>query len=444
MAKIEVIKDATEDNPQSVECIEVRIWGTGGSSSQEFSIGSGGNFNASANFWVEIGYRVQGIPVFYTRNAFSDDWGIMIAMGLDGLERFVNETNDMQGFGFGSMLPETSIHIIRIKSSYKPPEGEEQHFVSYQLKISVDMGVIFGHSGPGQRMIDIRLEDIHLETGVSFMRELIQEVEAAKKGCHSDPGLLPPGASDWPFVRELNRRAYDQIATNYQENYFANPLLAGMIDDWLAGLIPGGHILDAGCGHGDPIIARLLERGFHVTGSDLSPRMLERARSQFPTVEFWERAITEIEAESLFDGACSFSSMLYLDQVDFFHSIYRLYRALKPGGSLFLYGYDLHPSWRGQPYDVEIKQWMWGGTRSMNEAARALEEHGYFKVLGVKNVMTEPEREKRIASWQKYQQEEHEKLVQQYPTVNIPAPDLSTPPSHLAYPYVLIAQKQAK
>jgi hypothetical protein len=87
---------------------------------------------------------------------------------------------------------------------------------------------------------------------------------------------------------------------------------------------------------------------------------------------------------------------------------------------------------------------MWGGTRSMNEAARALEEHGYFKVLGVKNVMTEQERERRIASWRKYAQEEHEKLVQQYPAANIPAPDLSTPPSHLAYPYALIARKLAK
>lgn len=315
MAKIEIIKHATEDSPQSVECVEVRVWGTGGSRSQEFSIGGGGNFNASNNFWVEIIYSVQGIPVFYNRNVFSDDWGGMVSMGMDGLEQFIHETNGWQSFGFGSMLPETSIGIVRIKSSYEPSEGEVQHFVSYKLTISVDMGAIFGHSAPGERMIDIRLENIKLEDGLRFMRELIQEVESAREDRHPDPGLLLPGSSNWPFVRALNRRAYDQIATDYRENYFANPLLVGMIDGWLAGVVPGGHILDAGCGHGDPVIAQLAERGFRITGSDLSPGMLERARIQFPEVEFWESAITEIDAEALFDGACSFSSMLYLDQV---------------------------------------------------------------------------------------------------------------------------------
>jgi SAM-dependent methyltransferase len=60
------------------------------------------------------------------------------------------------------------------------------------------------------------------------------------------------------------------------------PRLADTFDKWLEKLQPDGHVLDAGCGHGDPVLARLLAHGFEVTGSDFSPNMLQRAARQFP------------------------------------------------------------------------------------------------------------------------------------------------------------------
>lgn len=429
MAKIEIIREAEEDTPASVERIEVLVWGAGGQPNQEFSIGSGGNFNASTNFWLEIRYSVQGLPVFYTRNAFSYNWGDVCAGQLERLEKFQND-HETRSFGFSDMLPETSLYLMRHKQESAAGNGEEQTSASYSLEIAADMGAVFGHSSPGERMLEIQLKYIELDEGLCFMRELIQELEAACQGRHPDPGALPPGFSDWPFARELNRLAYDQLAAEYQEDYFANPLLTEACNGWLAQLPPGGN---------------LLERGFRVTGSDLSPVMLARARAQFPQVEFLERASTEIEAESVFDGACSFSSMLYLDQIDFFHSIYRLYRALKPGGLLFLYGYDLHPGWRGQPYDVAIRHWMWGGTRGMKETAAALEEHGYFKVLKMLEVTPKAERQERIERWRAWKLEAHAELVKKYPSAQpIPAPDVSQPPSHLAYKYIVVAQKPAQ
>lgn len=441
MAKIEIVKEAADDLPGSVECIEVLVWGAGGERGQEFSIGSGGNFDASTNFWLEIRYSVQGLPIFYTRNALSHAWDDVCAGQLERLEKF--QKDETQGFGFGDMLPETSLILKRDKSTYDNGDNEPQTYVSYTLTISADLGAVFGHSSPGTRMLNLRLDDIELEDGLRFMRELIAELESACQGRHPDPGLLPPGFSHWLFARELNRRAYDQIAANYQENYFANPLLADAFADWLAQLLANGAVLDAGCGHGDPVIARLLERGFQVTGSDLSPVMLARARQQFPQADFWERAITEIATEAAFDGACSFSAMLYLDPIDFFHSIYRLYRALKPGGLLFLYGYDLHPNWRGQPYDVAIQQWMWGGTRGLEEVTRALEEHGYFKVLKTQIPVSEAERQAKIAEWRARAKKEHDEWRASLPsTANIARSDYSNVTPRLPYPYVVVAQKQ--
>ena len=408
MAKIEIIKEAEEGCPCSMECLEAVIWGAGGRRGQEFCIGSGANFDASGNFWLEIRYSLQDIPVFYTRTILTY-LGPHDSAGMEAvLEKFLSEEHS--GFGFGDMLPETSIMLVRTKSSYTDHDGESHDSTRYSLKIAADIGAVFGHEAPGERSLDFRIELISLEEGLRFMRELIHELSEASQGHHPDPASFSAGHSDWPFARKLNRQAYDLISTDYQEKYFDNPLFAEAFDDWLAELPPAGHILDAGCGHGDPIISRLLAKGFQVTGSDLSAAMLARARAQFPSGQFWECAITEIEAESAFDGACSFSSMLYLDPVDLFHSIYRLQRAIKSGGLLFLYAYELHPSWRGQPYHVDIKQWMWGETYGMDETAHALEEHGYFKVLRTLDTTTESERLERIERWRTQTQKNHEEL----------------------------------
>jgi SAM-dependent methyltransferase len=444
MAKIEIVKEATEYEPRSVEALEVVVWGAGGTASQEFLIGSGGNLDASTNFWLEIRYSVQGLPVYYTRNAFSHAWGDVCSGQLEDLEKFERD-EDRQAFGFGDMLPETSLSLLRKKYTYPGANGKEETSASYILKISADLGAVFGHSSPGNRMLELCLTDIELEAGLSFMRELILELEAACQDRHPDPGQFPPGFSDWPFARELNRRAYDQVSVDYQENYFAEPLLNEAFEGWLAQLPPGGQILDAGCGHGDPVIARLLERGFRPVGSDLSPAMLARARQQFPGVEFWERAVTEIETEAAFEGICSFSSLLYLDQVEFFHGLYRLHRALKPGGLLFLYGYNLHPTWRGEPYGVTLGQWMWGGTRGISETSRALEQHGYFKVLQALETTPEAERQEKIAQWRLKKQKEYDEWLQSLPpTADYEPRDYSNVTPTLPHPYLILAQKQTR
>lgn len=440
MAKIEIIQAEDGDSPRSVECLEALIWGKGGASRQEFSIGSGANFDASANFWIEIRYSVQDIPLFYTRNIMPY-LGPHDTAGLEAiLEKFIKD--EYSSFGFGDMLPETSIFLNRNKSSYTGPNNEPKISTRYSLKVSADLGAVFGHEAPGMRMLELSFEYISLEDGLRFMRELIHEVNEASQGHHPDPASLPPGHSDWPFARQLNHQAYNQISNDYQEDYFSNLQLTEAFDGWLEELPRAGHILDAGCGHGDPVITRMLAKGFQVTGSDLSPAMLARAQQQFPTVQFLECTITEIDEESIFDGACSFQSLLYLDPIDLFQSIYRLYRAIKPGGLLFLYAYDLHPGWRGQPYHDDINHMMWGETYGLDETAQALEEHGYFKVLKTLDTNTEAEHQERIERWRNRAKRDHEEQVKKLPPeYNITAPDLSNPPTNLAYSYLVIAQR---
>lgn len=282
------------------------------------------------------------------------------------------------------------------------------------------------------------------------MRDLIQEMTEAMQGKHPDPARFidadsPGGLSEWSFVEQLNRKAYNKISENYQENYFDNPLLSETFDGWLAQLPAGGHILDAGCGHGHPVITRLLEKGFQVTGSDLSPEMLRRASQRFPQENFSQVATPMIADQARFDGICSFHSMLYLDPIDFLFSIYRLHEALKPDGLIFLYAYDSGPDWRGQPLHHMNGQWMWAWHYGTEEAAGLLEEHSYFKVIDKRKVKIDEGEAERIAqALEKQKQEEENRRRQECDHSRFPLPYLGTPGKRSPYTYMIIARRLEK
>lgn len=444
MAKIEIIQPENKDIPASIEIIEVRPWGLGGTKQQTFYIGGGANFQANGNIWLEIIYTVEGAQLLYTRNFLhhysyheKDD----LAASDSRLDELLQKGEGK--YGFGDMLPETRIVLTaeKMNSPFEIDEGKQ--FTSCKLEISADTGAVFGRDGPGDRSIDIRMPLIEMEEGVRFMRELSHEIEAVRQGKHPDPACFPEGSSEWPFVWQLNRRAYNKISEHYREEYFENPALAEAFDGWLARVPPGGQILDAGCGHGEPVIARLLEKGFQVTGSDFSPEMLRRASQQFPEVTFINQATTALTQQAAFDGACSFSSMLYMDPIDLLHSIYRLHCALKPGGLLFLFAYDTGPDWRGEPFHQVIGQWMWSWHYGMEEAAHLLEEHGYFEVLETRKVIVDEGEDQRIAQElekQKVEEEEYRQKQASHPGA-IPLPFFKTPIKRSAYAYLISARR---
>lgn len=444
MAKIQFIKENKDNGPGSVEQIEVRVWGPGAKTRQQFVIGSGANFNGSGTLVLEIIYTVNDVQFFYTRNYLQYEGDADDARNLEKhFERF--DRREVDVIGLGDMLPETFVRLEREKYSYQDGNAQEVQGESYYVEIGADAGAVVGHTSPGMRMINLRIDLDDPEDGIQFMRDLLHEVIDVHCGKHPNPADLPEGSSDWPFVRQLNQKAYDIISQDYVEDYFSNPLLNQTFDAWLEKLPSGGHILDAGCGHGKPVISRLLEKGFQVTGTDLSKKMLELARSQFPEVTFINQMVSDIRSEAEFDGACSFSSMLYLDPIDLSHSIYRLHRAIKPGGLLFLYAYDVTPGWRGLPYNVHLDQWMWSWSHGKDEVAAILEEFGYFKVLDVNDVTTEEEKEERIASWRKYEQEQYDKFITSLPE-DAPlrhAPRIEPPkiPGTIAYCYAITARR---
>lgn len=102
-------------------------------------------------------------------------------------------------------------------------------------------------------------------------------------------------------------------------------------------LEPGARVLDLACGHGRHSLG-LARRGYRVTGVDLSPRSLERAReaaaAEGLAVEFAQSDMREIAFDGEFDAAINlFTAIGYFESDDEDRTVFeRVARALRPGG----------------------------------------------------------------------------------------------------------------
>ena len=171
MAKIEYIHPEKEKTPAFTEIIEVRPWDLGGTKSQAFYIGSGLNFQASGNIWLEIKYTVEDAQILYTRTFLHLEFFEAAARNQQ-LDELVQKGEGR--FGFGSMLPETSLTFSAEKKTYQTgvDESETQTYTQITFEISADTGAVFGFSAPGERFVNIVLKEIELSEGVRFMRDL--------------------------------------------------------------------------------------------------------------------------------------------------------------------------------------------------------------------------------------------------------------------------------
>jgi len=106
----------------------------------------------------------------------------------------------------------------------------------------------------------------------------------------------------------------------------------------LLDLAPGSLILDAPCGHGR-ISRRLAAAGMHVTGVDLTPAYLEKARAdpKLPAgaVTYLEGDVRSLPVDGPFDVVvCWLNSFGYYDDADCHRVLEEFHRVLRPGGKV--------------------------------------------------------------------------------------------------------------
>lgn len=122
----------------------------------------------------------------------------------------------------------------------------------------------------------------------------------------------------------------------------------------MGGLVPGGRVLEVGCGRG--IGAEIILDVFGATqvdAFDLDPRMVALAEARLAhrndRVRLWAGDVTAIEAaDATYDAVFDFGIIHHVP--DWQAAIREVHRVLKPGGRLFAEEvherFIAHPLWR--------------------------------------------------------------------------------------------------
>lgn len=135
--------------------------------------------------------------------------------------------------------------------------------------------------------------------------------------------------------------AYDACADGYAQQR-RDDLAGKPFDRWLLGRLAGEStgrpVADVGCGPGH-VTAELAAAGVEVTGFDLSPAMIARARADHPELDFEVADLTRLlrpRAAAGWAGILAWHSLAHLAPSELPGAIAALARVLDPGGVLVL------------------------------------------------------------------------------------------------------------
>lgn len=189
---------------------------------------------------------------------------------------------------------------------------------------------------------------------------------------------------------QLVGAGYDEIADRFvkwsgriegdQRALWRSELMERLPDD--------ARLLELGCGAGIPD-TRLLAERFRVTGLDISPEQIRRARANVPDAEFIDADFTNLElAPDSFEAVAAFYSFNHVPRDVLGELLVRIHSWLVPGG-LFLaaLGTGDMESWTGD----------WLGTTMFFSSfppetnRRLLVEAGFELMLDEIVTMIEPE-----------------------------------------------------
>jgi SAM-dependent methyltransferase len=136
--------------------------------------------------------------------------------------------------------------------------------------------------------------------------------------------------------KAIVRAGYDAVSHAYRPDDAGDQPYRGWLELLDAHLPPGAPVLDLGCGCGLPA-ARILAGRYRVTGVDLSPVQIERARALVPQAEFVCADMTAVEfpAASFAAVVCLYA-IIHVPLAEQPALLDRMALWLRPGGLLLL------------------------------------------------------------------------------------------------------------
>ncbi len=104
---------------------------------------------------------------------------------------------------------------------------------------------------------------------------------------------------------ERHAKAFDRIRGK-------EGLERSWLDRFTALMPPAAHVLDLGCGSGEPMAADLIARGCRVTGVDASETLIGLCRQRFPDHRWLVGDMRELSLAERFDGILAWHSFFHL------------------------------------------------------------------------------------------------------------------------------------
>ncbi|MFF1876615.1 class I SAM-dependent methyltransferase [Leifsonia sp. NPDC058230] len=184
--------------------------------------------------------------------------------------------------------------------------------------------------------------------------------------------------ADWI---DSTRQSYDTVADNYTDFTRAamdrSPVARSFLDVFSTLVGMQGRVLDAGCGPGW-VTAYLHDNGLEISGIDLSPRLIEIARTNHPEISFDVGSITELPVAShSLAGITCWWVLHHVPDSSLGTVMAQFSEKLEPGGYLLVGGHlgaSTHTKtegYGGLPMNVHMAK------RPLEIFAELIESHGF-------------------------------------------------------------------
>jgi SAM-dependent methyltransferase len=133
--------------------------------------------------------------------------------------------------------------------------------------------------------------------------------------------------------KDVVRCGYDAVSVRYDEQYGGESKYQPWLGELRAHIRAGGAVLDLGCGSGLPVARDLTAAGYHVTGVDISPVQIRRARELVPRARFIRGDVAAVSFNpASFDAVVSLFALIHLPLDDQPAVLGKVATWLRPGG----------------------------------------------------------------------------------------------------------------
>jgi ubiquinone/menaquinone biosynthesis C-methylase UbiE len=152
--------------------------------------------------------------------------------------------------------------------------------------------------------------------------------------------------------RDAVRRAYDELAPDFDAARNDDAASSTLLSAFLDGLPADACVLDAGCGAGQPVLRRAAAATTvaDVVGLDFSRGQLSLAADAVPDAPLVQGDMTRLPlATDSVDAAVAYWSLIHVPDADQPAVLAEFARVCRPGGRLLVT--EGHGAWRGENPD---------------------------------------------------------------------------------------------